>query len=217
MDTNLKCPLCLSSEVAHFAIVKTKYDRKFYKCESCNLIFCDPSLKLSPDEEKNRYSQHNNDKLTAGYEKFLRSLLDPVLDLVNDKMKGLDFGSGPYPMMVELAKNDGVELDYYDPFFAPNNEVLTGSYDYILCCEVVEHFNFPKEGFEQMLSLLKPLGLLAIKTSLFDFKSDFVNWHYVQDETHVSIYSEETIHWLVNRYNLQIKYLEKNVIIFKVL
>ena len=131
-----------------------------------------------------------------------------------DMARGLDFGSGPYPMMAELMAERGFILELYDPIFAPRNrqDLLATAFDYVLCCETAEHFYRPFEEFELMTKLLAPDGIIAIMTSLRRPDSSIANWHYAQDETHVALYSEKTMYWIARRFNLRIRYPANGVI-----
>lgn len=209
------CPLCQNSDTYYFADVKTKECRHYHRCKKCDLIFIDPAQVLKPDEEKERYTMHRNDVKSPGYVAFLKTLLDPVLHRCLPSSRGLDFGAGPYPMMAEVAKDMGYQLEIYDPFFAPNDHLLSEQFDFVLSCEVVEHFTNPLNSFEQMIRLVKAGGLLGIKTGIFDDQSDFSNWHYVKDETHISIYTERTLLWISRHWNLAIEYLTQREVIYR--
>ena len=54
----MNCPLCLGSNITQFACIEEK---EYFKCSHCHLIFLNRINHLLPAEEKERYSQHNND------------------------------------------------------------------------------------------------------------------------------------------------------------
>ena len=205
----------MSDDCHYFDTVNNPIVRNYYRCSNCDLIFCDPKVLLKAEVEKSRYAFHENHILTKGYENFLRELLDPIIEIAGKAVKGLDFGSGPYPMMVELAKSNNLTLDFYDPYFAPNDSVFKNKYGLIVCCEVVEHFNQPAKSYDQMISLLDTGGFLGIKTGLYQERENFSRWHYVQDDTHISIHTEKTMDWITRNWNLSVVYRKKNVTIFK--
>jgi hypothetical protein len=169
--------------------------------------------RLDMEDEKARYLKHNNSIRSQGYTTFLERLITPVLAELDrqgkdrGKTRGLDFGSGPYPMLAELMAERGVNLEIYDPLFAPRDRasLLACPFDYILCCETAEHFYQPFDEFDFMRRLLAPGGFLAIMTSLRRADSGIAGWHYAQDETHVALYSENSMQWIARRFDLDLR------------
>ena len=210
------CPLCHNESCYdYFEFHKANNFYKYYQCNQCSLVFMDKNILLKASDERSRYEHHHNDKRTPGYEKFLRVLINPVLERVTEESTGLDYGSGPYPMLAEIIEEDGYQIEIYDPFFANDSEKLKLTYDYITCCEVAEHFYDPRLEFEKLHELLKPNGVLGIRTEILTSDIDFSKWHYKQDDTHVVFYTPETIKWICNEFNFSIDLLEKNIAILR--
>lgn len=217
---NSNCPLCSSSEVSdYFFEERTK--REFLKCSCCDLIFLSRKQILCTDTEQSRYENHNNDKRTKGYEKFLRRLVSGV-DSQLDKVKfskaspGLDFGQGPYPMLIEIMREDGYSnLVGYDPFFKPDKELLESKYDYITCCEVVEHMSNPIFEFTTIFKILNPEGVFVVSTGIYDESIDFSKWYYIKDDTHINFFSKKTLSWISERFDVNLKIIEKDLLIFE--
>ena len=69
-------------------------------------------------------------------------------------------------------------------------------YDYIACCEVIEHFYDPKKEFALLKKLLLKRGRLYCMTEIYDQNIDFGSWYYKNDPTHVFIYHKRTIDWI---------------------
>ena len=208
------CRLC-HSKVFEFVCHQKQFDRNFFRCRCCDMYFAEEVSLLAPKDEEQRYSHHENSKKDPGYVAFLSRLLDPVLERVEKNDQGLDFGSGPYPMLQEIARERGYNMSIYDPFYAQNTSVLSQEYDYITSCEVVEHFHWPAKSFEQIVSLLKPSGFLGIMTSVLYPEINFPSWHYIRDDTHVCFYTPKTLEWIAKNWNLKIVYQLKNVTIFQ--
>jgi len=103
----------------------------------------------------------------------------------------------------------------YDPFFAPDKTVLESTYDYIVCCEVMEHFHDPKLEIDRLTALLKPNGLLIIMTLVYHEGINFTNWHYRKDPTHIFIYTPETIQFIAEKKKLTILELTDRLIVLK--
>lgn len=206
---NLNCPLCHDDKVFSYQNIK----RRYLKCSYCHLIFVHPEDLISLEDEKKRYEVHENDVLSQGYKDFLYNIIDPVKRDVTSHMTGLDYGSGPYPMMEKLLRKEGIYVDSYDPFF--NSNLPKAKYDFIILCEVIEHFHRPHNDLVRIKSLLKDNGLLFIQTSLTDNIEDFKSWYYKNDITHTSFFSMNTLNKLASLYNLSLIDSNQNVFIFK--
>jgi len=61
----------------------------------------------------------------------------------------------------------------YDPFFHPKSELLAKKYDFIIACEVIEHFHDPRKEFELLYKLLNQGGKLYLMTDLYSQEVDF--------------------------------------------
>ncbi|HOW16788.1 MAG TPA: class I SAM-dependent methyltransferase, partial [bacterium] len=171
----------------------------FYGCKECSLVFKDPKVWPSREVERARYLEHNNSLENEGYKSFLLNLVDPLAKILNKDAVGLDYGCGPVPALSELIKQQGFECLNYDPFFFNDKKLLQGKYDFVTCCEVVEHFHDPANEFKQLRSLLKKGGVLAISTQMVP--KEFVYWWYHKDITHVVFYSAVTFDWIKKYYD----------------
>tara|TARA_Y200000002_G_scaffold379812_1_gene389905 strand:- start:4587 stop:5123 length:537 start_codon:yes stop_codon:yes gene_type:complete len=150
-----------------------------------------PQHYLTREEEKARYLTHNNDVDDPDYQKFVQPVIRAVTSHTQVHHHGLDYGAGTGPVITKLLQEKGYSMTTYDPFFIPNPESLTSTYDFIACCEVAEHFYHPQREFAQFRQLLNPGGLLVIKTELLRPDIDFPNWYYINDPTHTLFYSYE--------------------------
>ncbi len=156
----------------------------------------DRDLLLSPQVELERYRQHNNDVEDPRYQNFVRPLVDLIASNHRPSERGLDFGAGPGPVITKMLGERGFQVALYDPFFHPDTRVLQGTYDFIVSCEVIEHFHDPRASFELLKTLLAQNGVLYCRTTLVTEDTDFPRWYYRNDETHVFFYHEETIAWI---------------------
>lgn len=151
---------------------------------------------LCPEKEKARYETHNNDVNNAGYQNFVSPVVERVRQLFSAEQPGLDFGCGPGPVISKMLHDCSYNIVTYDPYFENRPERLNASYDYIVCCEVIEHFCHPAEEFPRLASMLNPGGRLICKTHLYEPGIDFSRWYYKNDETHVFIYQSKTIEYI---------------------
>lgn len=185
------CPVCRNIDIQPFQTIK---DRRYLRCGNCEATFLEPGQHPTPEQERCRYDQHNNDPADDRYVTFLRRLADPVLERIPAGSAGLDFGSGPAPVLADLLRAEGHDVHCYDPFYAPDREPLQGEhrYHFITCCEVAEHLHHPAAELDRLWKLLRPGALLAVMTEFQTDDERFAGWYYRQDRTHVVFYRERT-------------------------
>lgn len=130
-------------------------------------------------------------------------------------MHGLDYGCGKGPVISKQLLEKGFEIDLYDPYFYPDTSYLNKCYDFIFSCEVFEHFYHPFDEINKLHSILKPKGLLIIKTHLFNHQTDFKNWYYRKDQTHVFIYTFKTFEYIAEHFGFDIVTLSEKLVVLK--
>lgn len=150
------------------------------------------------------YDTHHNDADNAGYRRFLSQLADPLCARLTPGDAGLDYGAGPGPVLAALLRERGFPTAVYDPFFAPESQVLEAEYDFVVCTETMEHFHRPARDFSRLSRLLKPGGWLGLMTELHGGSEAFADWWYHKDPTHVSFYSPRTIDWVAKRFGFRV-------------
>ncbi|MDO8904183.1 class I SAM-dependent methyltransferase [Hydrogenophaga sp.] len=193
----MQCPVCESKQCQAF---QTVGDRTYLRCLDCLATFLHPEQRPGPDTELAEYRLHQNAEDDAHYRQFLSKLSDPLLQRLPPSSRGLDYGCGPAPALAALLRESGHEVALYDPFFHPGRSVLTCTYDFVTCTEVIEHFHQPANEFRRFDTLLAPGGWLALMTNFQTDDARFAGWHYRRDPTHVVFYREATLHWLARRH-----------------
>lgn len=188
----MKCSLC-KSEITLTFLSK---NREYYKCANCFAIGMHPNFFPSMEKEIIRYQSHNNDVNDIRYQKFVNPIVKNVLIDFKKNDLGLDFGCGTGPVITKLLRDQNYNVNTYDPFFDNNVDALNTTFNYIVCCEVIEHFHYPNKEFKLLKSLLKPGGKLYCMTDVYIENIDFENWYYKNDETHVFFYHKNTFEWL---------------------
>ena len=191
------CIMCRSNETQ---LLGTYQETNYYNCIVCQSVFKDPSVFLHPTIEKERYQLHENDVNDIHYQKFVQPIFKAVTQKYSKECNGLDFGAGTGPVITKLLQDRGYSMSLYDPFFHPNTAVLNTAYDFIVCCEVIEHFHAPSKEFRLLFNLLKPGGTLYCMSELLPKKTEFEAWYYKNDPTHVIFYSEENFEWIKENY-----------------
>ena len=212
IQTSENCPLCAGADVVGY---HRDQRRAYLQCSACRLVFVPTSFHLSADQEKAEYDLHQNDPQDLGYRSFLNRLAQPLLERLNPKSQGLDFGSGPGPCLSLILEEQGHTVALYDLYYASHPELLESQYDFITATEVVEHLVQPLLELERLWSLLKPGGQLGIMTKLVASPEKFVNWHYKSDPTHISFFSVATFAYLGQQWGSAPQFIGADVIIFQ--
>lgn len=204
------CPLC-NNKSEDFHLWKT---RVYYRCSMCRGIFVDKTLIPNAEEEKQRYLEHNNDANDIGYQSFVSPITNAIMLNFSPEDSGLDFGSGTGSSVSKILTDNNYNIKQYDPFFDKHKNLLNQQYDYIASCEVVEHFHNPLEEFKLLKKLLKPKGILYIKTEMYTEEIDFHTWYYKNDLTHVFIYHADSLKWICDELSFKSIDIQKKLITF---
>ena len=199
------CPLCLNSSTSF-------YKDEFYLCSCCDAIFRAAEKLLDNEKEKQRYESHTNDSNDLGYQNFVAPITNAVLKKFSKDDIGLDFGCGKDSPIVKVLRKNEYEILEYDPFFFDDKKLLEKKYDYIACCEVIEHFYNPKKEFALLKKLLKEDGILYLMTGIYNSTIDFSKWWYKNDPTHVFIFQEKTFEYIKKEFDFKDLKIEKNFI-----
>ncbi len=191
----MHCPLC-KTESTH----AMPGAHLFYDCPHCRGIFRPYDHLPDPDFEKGRYRLHDNNPADEGYRRFVMPLCNAVTKNYGSAALGLDFGSGTNSAVSAILRERGFEIAEYDPFFAPEKSALGKHYDFIACCEVMEHFHDPAKEFCGLFKLLRSSGKLFCMTHIWEDSGEFASWYYKNDPTHVFIYRAATVHYIAETF-----------------
>jgi len=154
---------------------------------------------LDTDDEKAQYDLHENNPDDPAYRGFLGHLANPLMARIAPGASGLDFGCGPGPTLSVMLEEAGYAVDLYDPFYAPDETLLSNSYDFITATEVAEHLRNPAGEFARLWAMLRPGGVLGLMTWMTDDIDDLAGWHYMRDPTHICFYSRNSFKWLADK------------------
>lgn len=203
------CPLCKGQS-------KPFFKDQFLICKTCKGIFRPPRDRPNPKQERRRYLEHNNDVNDPRYQKFVSPITEHIFNTFLPKDDGLDFGAGTGPVISKVLQDRGYQIEQYDPYFHDNPTLLKRKYEYIACCEVIEHFYNPDEEFRLLHRLLKPGGKLYCMTNMYEKSINFQHWNYRMDPTHVFIYQKETLEWVYENIGFGgIKFVSKRLVSYE--
>lgn len=217
-QAELDCPLCGSGLSRALRI--DAFKRRYLQCPDCDFLSMDPAFRLPASAEKKRYELHQNSISDPGYRAFLDRLRKPLIAELRKRYpeskppRGLDYGSGPQPVFAALMAESGFTLKCWDPYFCATDraDLANGDpWDFIVCCEVAEHFYKPAEDFAFLRSILAPGGFIALMTAFRSAATDLSAWAYLSDSTHVSIYSQPSLGWLAARLGLDLSFPAERV------
>ncbi|HKJ87592.1 MAG TPA: class I SAM-dependent methyltransferase [Gammaproteobacteria bacterium] len=206
------CPLCGGGEAEPY---HEDGWRSYLLCRVCGFVFVPPRFHLSPEAERAEYDRHENAVDDPGYRRFLQRLAVPLTERLPPPASGLDFGCGPGPALAAMLSEAGYRVAVYDPFYAPDDSVLTAGLDFITATEVVEHLAQPGEVLRRLVGLLRPGGWLGLMTKLALDRERFASWHYIRDPTHIGFFSRATFAWWASREGLELTLAGRDVILLR--
>ncbi len=210
--TATACPLCSGRDQLPYH--QDRY-RSYWLCNECALVFVPPNERPDIIAEKAEYDKHDNQLDDENYRAFLARLAEPLLERVAPGSIGLDFGSGPGPLLASMLRQAGMRVRTYDVFYDPDASVWYQNYDFITCTEVVEHLHNPGREFSRLFEVLVPNGWLGIMTKRVIDREAFADWHYIRDLTHVCFFSEDSLQWLANHHNARMILPAEDVVLFQ--
>lgn len=189
----MRCTLCGTALVQHI-------DSIYHDCTVCLALVMDAASVPGPEDELRHYHTHHNDVHDPRYRRFTSPITGHVLTHFTAQHTGLDYGCGPGPVISTVLREHGYRIVQYDPFFCSSQQPFNETYDYIVCCEVIEHFHRPAEEFARLRSMLRPGGHLICMSSLYHEGIDFATWRYRRDPTHVLILREGTVGYITEHF-----------------
>ncbi|MGM0508541.1 MAG: class I SAM-dependent methyltransferase [Fusobacteriota bacterium] len=211
-----RCKICKSDNLD---IINDKKDKnKYFWCQECDFIFIDKENIVDSNTELEVYKKHDNTIENEGYVKmFERFIANGINPYCKKSGEVLEFGSGPGPVLAELLKRRGYEVDIYDPYFSPEKVYKNKKYDIITSTEVFEHFKDPLKEMDLLTKLLKDDGYVVIMTRFHpQTEEKFKKWWYRRDLTHISFYTPKTLGKLAYKYDLDLVfYDDRDICVFK--
>lgn len=190
--------------------------RTFLQCSCCQSVQVATQQLPDAEREKALYLTHNNDVDDLRYQAFVSPVTRAILAEQSTDKTGLDFGAGPGPVISHQLTQQCYEITLYDPLFHNNINALNDKYDFIISCEVIEHFHQPALEFARLRALLKPGGSLYCMTELFSETIDFANWYYKNDPTHVFFYHVDCLPQMAQRFGFSQCRQDGRLVVFSV-
>jgi hypothetical protein len=186
----MNCPLCSGD----CAVIAHNRWRMFIMCENCTLVSVPEMYHLSVDQERQRYSLHDNTARNDGYVRFLGEVADIIDTYAAPEARILDYGCGKNAVLTDLLVKRGRRCDPFDPLYEyPLETDSDGAYDIVIMCEVIEHCRNLRAVLDGVRRLLTPSGAVVVRTQLYPSHGDIARWWYAQDLTHVNLFSWKAV------------------------
>jgi len=203
-----KCKICESNNIGNWL-------ENHHHCKKCGYVWLDEAHCPTPETEKTRYEMHKNSLFDQKYVTMLEDFLLKVGKIKN--LRVLDFGCGHTPVLGELMTQKGARVTLHDRYFFPQKTYADKKYDLITLTEVFEHLDKPLEVLRKLKKLLVDNGRLAIMTHLrTGTESEFREWWYRRDMTHVGFLALSGVETLAEKLDLVMEFCdEKKIVILK--
>jgi hypothetical protein len=173
----------------------------YYDCPACRGVFLSPEDHPTPDAETGEISGTQQRYPRPAVPSLRRADRKRRRRVIYSRSQGprlrLRHGAGNQPFAV--AEN--YSLDRYDPFFNADSKVFGRQYDFIVACEVIEHFHDPRGEFARLRNMLNRGGKFLVMTEPLLPSTEFADWYYKNDQTHVFFYRPETFEYIRERFH----------------
>lgn len=203
---NNYCKICGSETKELF---QEKFNLNYFSCGYCEFISKDESSIITPIEELKIYNSHNNSIEDPRYVTYFKNFIhQAILEYCSPERKGLDFGSGPSPVLATILERDyGFSMDIYDKFYAVEKIYEGKKYSLITSTEVVEHLKNPIKYFQLFKDRVIERGTISIMTLFHPGnENEFLDWFYIRDMSHISFYTPKTMEYIGKRVGLKVIY-----------
>lgn len=213
----MNCNICGTKVSKEIKVKNRSWEKLYYHCENCDLIFIDQTHILKSDEELERYRSHNNSTEDPVYLAYFEKFISFAFNGLKNISQILDYGSGPEPVLATVLKKQGYFVDIYDKYFSPEKVYKDKKYDMIVSTEVFEHIWDPIPVLKELKMHIKENGYMVIMTNFHTAKKlEFKRWWYIQDPTHISFYSPKTFSYIAKTLDFNIiNNNDRNIIVFQ--
>jgi hypothetical protein len=210
-----KCKIC---QAKTSTVKDSKKELVYYRCSSCGFLYLDDKFIVDKESEKSQYDMHENSFESLGYVKMFEDFIEKsIFPYVNNINTSLEFGCGSGPVLAELLRRKGIEVDIYDLYFYPKKVYEGKQYDLITSTEVFEHLKKPMEVLKMLAEHTNENGYIVLMTK-FPPQDDteFLAWWYRRDPTHISFFTPESFEVMAKKVGLKVvKTIDKNIVVFQ--
>jgi 2-polyprenyl-6-hydroxyphenyl methylase/3-demethylubiquinone-9 3-methyltransferase len=172
----------------------------YYRCPECGLIYsCD--FDALSDQELSRlvynedYAQVDPD-FGEARPRASTAMVSRFFGAYREDLSILDYGCGNGRLVQMLASAGFRQVEGYDPFVERYSARPTGTYDLVLCFEVLEHAVDPRRTFADLAGFRKADGIVLYSTLLQppDIAAQKLAWWYAGPRNgHFTLHSAESL------------------------
>jgi len=210
--------LCKICQADTNMMTDVKKNLSYYRCGTCGFVYLDDEAVIDTKSEKRHYELHNNSFECTGYVEMFEKFIDvAVTPYAKDAQTALEFGCGSGPVLAELLRRRGLDVDQYDLYFYPKKVYEGKRYDLITSTEVFEHLKEPMKILRMLTQHITQNGYLVLMTK-FPPKDDelFLNWWYRRDVTHIGFFTPKSFELMANEVGLHIvTIIDENIVVFQ--
>ncbi|HHH52030.1 MAG TPA: class I SAM-dependent methyltransferase [Bacteroidetes bacterium] len=207
----MKCKICTQHNTAIFTSkILYKYEIEYFYCNHCGFLQTEEPYWLN---EAYSDSINNSDVGYMERNKTISQNLITILSLFfNKKSKFLDYAGG-YGVLTRMMRDIGFDF-YWDDKYTTNLFSKGFEYNKTLTIEAVttfesfEHFVEPIEELEKLLSISKNIIFSTELLPVIIPKPEEWSYYGLDHGQHISFYSQKTLDFLANKYNLNYIYLD---------
>ena len=210
-----RCKIC-NSETSNMRDSKKNLD--YYRCIDCGFIYLEDASIVDKEREKAHYDKHENSFESLGYVKMFETFIDKAIEPYLENIESaLEFGCGAGPVLAELLRRKGLEVDQYDLYYFPKKVYEGKKYDLITSTEVFEHLKEPTAILQTLVNSLSNNGYIILMTQFPPSKDrDFLDWWYRRDITHISFFTPKSFEIMGNHVGLKrINVFAPNIVVFQ--
>lgn len=201
----MKCKICSGKATAIFsALVLEKYTANYFFCNHCSYLQIEDPCWLAESYDS-AVSVEDTGLLKRNLLFSKRSSVI-INFLFNKNGRFLDYAGG-YGIFVRLMRDSGFDFYWSDPF---TQNLIARGFEYtgeerielLTVFECFEHFSDPIKEIETMLKISKNV---LFSTRIFKgTPPDPDQWwyYYLNTGQHISFYSEKTLQFIAQKYNL---------------
>jgi predicted TPR repeat methyltransferase len=210
-----RCKIC---DATTRTIRDEKKELSYYRCESCGFVYLDDKYIVDSEREKDQYEMHQNSFESLGYVKMFEDFITEAIIPYEEHIEtALEFGCGSGPVLAELLRRRGMEVDQYDLYFFPHKVYEGKKYDLITSTEVFEHLQNPIAILETLVEHTQDNGYIALMTR-FPSAEDkiFLDWWYRRDVTHISFFTPQSFEIMAQKTGLKmLQTINDNIVVFQ--
>lgn len=214
MSVHRKCPICGHEGNQVFEnMILHKYTVAYYQCPHCRLLYTEEPYWL--DEAYEEAIVGTDTGLMQRNISFCVLVNTLIRKFYASGKQFLDYGGG-YGIFVRLMRDAGHPFKWIDKYsenlVAKGFEYEKGKIELLTAFELFEHFDRPRQEFENLLNYSHNI---LLSTTIYGRGEEFpqADWWYYAPHAgqHIAFYHEKTFVYLAQKYQLNYYQISDNL------